>query len=353
VDKASILVTFDSMKHSNSGFFYFGKSLGDALLEQNKNHFDLTYYLSKNATYQFDDKVDKEFLSPFHKLYFPSSRKYHLVHFTDQYCRLRPKTVDAKRILTIHDFNHVHEGRKPAKKVEKFLANLRQYISLCDYVVAISNFVANDIATYMPEAKDKIRVIYNGADKLVLPEHHVPKYVPKKPFIFTIGYVVAKKNFHVLPALLKGNDLMLVISGKESAYRDTIMEEAKKYNCEDRVVITGPISEADKAWYYKNCEAFALPSKTEGFGLPVIEAMHFGKPVFLSNLTSLPEIGGDAAYYFDSFEPEAMRQAFNAGMDDFSKNDRASKVMTHARQFDWNNSAQQYLALYRECLGLA
>ncbi len=352
MSKPNILVTFDSMKHANSGFFYFGKSLGDALLEENNGGFDLTYYLAKNAGYQFDNKVSKEFLSPFHKFFFPSSKKYDLVHFTDQYCRLRPKTVDAKRILTIHDFNHVHEGRKSEKKVAKFIANLRQYISLCDYVVAISNFVANDIDTYMPEAKDKIRVIYNGADKLVLPDGHTPEYVPAKPFIFSIGYVVAKKNFHVLPALLEGNDLMLVISGKESAYRYTIIEEAKKYNCEDRVIITGPISEADKAWYYKNCAAFALPSKTEGFGLPVIEAMHFGKPVFLSNLTSLPEVGGDAAYYFDSFEPKAMQQVFNSGMEDFATGNMAAKAIANAQKFDWKKSAQQYLALYKECLGM-
>jgi len=165
--------------------------------------------------------------------------------------------------------------------------------------------------------------------------------------------VVGKKNFHVLPALLDGNDLILVISGKESAYREKIMEEAKKHHCEERVIITGPISEADKAWYYQNCEAFVLPSKTEGFGLPVIEAMHFGKPVFLSNLTSLPEVGGDAAYYFDSFEPEAMQQVFDTGMKDFKENDKAAKVMAHAQKFDWNKSAQQYLALYRECLAPA
>jgi glycosyltransferase involved in cell wall biosynthesis len=338
------------MKHSNSGFFYFGKSLGDALLEQNKGHLDLTYYLAKNATYQFEDKVDKTFLSAFHKLFFFRSKKYQLVHFTDQYCRLRPKTVNAKRILTIHDFNHVHEGRKSTKKITKFIENLRSYIAMCDYVVAISNFVANDIATYMPEAKHKIRVIYNGADKLVLPQNHTPQFVPQKPFIFTIGYIVGKKNFHVLPALLASNDMILVISGKDSPYRDRIMEEAKKHHCEDRVIITGPISDADKAWYYQHCAAFALPSKTEGFGLPVIEAMHFGKPVFLSNLTSLPEVGGNAAYYFDTFEPEAMQRVFTTGMTDFAANNRAALVMAHAQKFNWDISAGQYLALYHECL---
>ena len=57
----------------------------------------------------------------------------------------------------------------------------------------------------------------------------------------------------------------------------------------DRVIIAGPVSADDKNWYYANCEAFAFPSLAEGFGLPVIEAMNHGKPVFLSRLTALPE----------------------------------------------------------------
>ena len=338
------------MKHANSGFFYFGKSLGDNLIDLNHNRFDLTYYIAKNAAYQFDDKVDKEFLSPFHKLYFPASKQYDLVHFTDQYCRLRPQRVDARRILTIHDFNHVHEQRKSERKIRKYLDNLRRYVSHCHYVVGISNFVANDIATFIPEAKHKIRVIYNGADRVSVPPGHTPRVVPGAEFLFTIGYVVAKKNFHVLPALLEGNNLKLVIAGIETPYRDKIMQEAQKHHCADRVIITGPITEADKAWYYQNCRAFVLPSKTEGFGLPVIEAMHFGKPVFLSNRTSLPEIGGDAAYYFNSFEPQAMQEVFNAGLIDFDGHDYAPKVMAHAAKFSWQTCAQQYLNLYAECL---
>jgi len=82
----------------------------------------------------------------------------------------------------------------------------------------------------------------------------------------------------------------------------------------------------------------------------VIEAMHFGKPVFLSTYTSLPEIGGDAAFYFDSFEPEAMQQVFAKGMETFDTENWQPKVIAHAKQFDWQETAKQYLALYDECL---
>jgi glycosyltransferase involved in cell wall biosynthesis len=219
-------------------------------------------------------------------------------------------------------------------------------------VVVISNFVAKDVVEHYPQAANKLSVIYNGADKLSLPENHTPAYKPARKFLFTIGSLAAKKNFHVLPALLNNNDYELIIAGKITGYQEKILEEAAKYNCANRVIIPGLISDEDKAWYYKNCEAFIFPSIAEGFGLPVIEAMHFGKPVFLSKYTSLPEVGGDAAWYFDSFEPESMQATFSKGLEEYATNDRSAAIIKHAEKFDWKKTAQQYLDLYAECLGM-
>jgi len=348
--KKSILVTFDSMKYPNSGFFSYGKSLGEALLAQNNGRYNFSFYVHKRSIYTFMGKVALVYLSKLHKVIFPGRGNYELVHFTDQYCRLKPQRVTGKKILTIHDINPVHEKRKSEKKVNKHINKLRGYIAICDKVVTISHFVANDILTYFPEVKGKISVIYNGADQLNVPEGHAPLYKPQRPFLFTIGFIAPKKNFHVLPALLASNDFELVISGVETPYKDKIMEEAQKHGCADRVTITGTISEDDKAWYYKNCGAFVFPSLAEGFGLPVIEAMHFGKPVFLSTHTSLPEIGGKEAFYFQNFEPAHMQQVLLEGLKEFHEKNRAVQTMEYAKQFDWQNTAKQYLALYEECL---
>src|ERR1700761_6555040 len=155
------------MKYPNSGFFSFGKSLGDAVVEQNKERYKLFYYVHKRSTYVFDKSVGLVYLSKLHKLFFPRPKRFELVHFTDQYCRLKPQKVTGKKILTIHDINPVHELRKPAHKIQKHLNKLRGYINTCDKIVTISHFVADDILKYIPEAKDKIRVIYNGADQLM------------------------------------------------------------------------------------------------------------------------------------------------------------------------------------------
>jgi len=70
--------------------------------------------------------------------------------------------------------------------------------------------------------------------------------------------------------------------------------------------------------------------------------------VFLSKFTSLPEVGGNAAYYFDTFDPVHMQQVFAAGMQDYTDNNRSASIIAHANQFTWENAAKQYLALYTE-----
>lgn len=347
--KPAVLVAFPSMKNRNTGFYHFGKSLGTALLKYN-TQFNLSYYLPKNAFGDFIGKVDIVEASPFHQLFFAPAKRFQLVHHTDQLCQLKPNKVRGKKILTIHDLNFLHQTPDNAPRIKKYLGRIGRNIHACDQIVTISNFVKEEVMAYFPEAAHKIQVIYNGADQLKVSTFHDPNYRPNKPFIFTIGMVCAKKNFHVLPALLADNDFELVIAGIDSDYRKKIIDEAGRFGCTNRVKLIGPISDADKAWYYQHCLAFAFPSIAEGFGLPVLEAMHFGKPVFLSNKTSLPEIGGNAAFYFDSFEPQAMQQAFGNGLQEFQKNNLQRKVMDHAAEFSWDRAAAQYLQLYGECL---
>ena len=111
------------------------------------------------------------------------------------------------------------------------------------------------------------------------------------------------------------------------------------------------ISNAQKAWAYAHCTGFLFPSLTEGFGLPPVEAMYFGKPVFLARRTCLPEIGGDAAFYFDDFEPAAMKAVVQAGLAQGTAPARVAAVKARAAHFDWDRCAAEYQALYRGLLG--
>ena len=116
----------------------------------------------------------------------------------------------------------------------------------------------------------------------------------------------------------------------------------------ERLRLIGPISEAEKSWYYQNCYAFAFPSLSEGFGLPVAEAMSVGKPVFLSDKTALPEIGKDVAFYFSDFNEVRMQNVFISGMELYKKNTAWQKGSGNAALiFCWQKAASQYIDLYR------
>jgi glycosyltransferase involved in cell wall biosynthesis len=143
-----------------------------------------------------------------------------------------------------------------------------------------------------------------------------------------------------------------VLAGASSTYTDIVKRMVAERRL-DNVRIRLDISEAEKAWLYAHCRGFLFPSLAEGFGLPPIEAMHFGKPVFLSRHTSLPEIGGDAACYFDDYDGAAMRRVVEAGVDAHARPGRAEAVVAHARQFSWARCAAQHVALYLELLGAA
>ena len=112
------------------------------------------------------------------------------------------------------------------------------------------------------------------------------------------------------------------------------------------------LSEGQKAWLYARCSGFVFPSLAEGFGLPPIEAMHFGKPVFLARRSCLPEIGGSAADYFDDFDAASMRRVVEHGLASRREPGRAQAIRDHAAQFDWDRAAASYLGLHRRLLGL-
>ncbi|WP_338761745.1 glycosyltransferase family 1 protein [Massilia sp. METH4] len=346
-----LLITLDSMRFENTGLHTFGNSLGRQLALQGKGSFDLSAYVAQPQRGFLGADASYIARRRYHGWLFPQGGRYDIVHFTDQYCRFGPERVRARTVMTVHDLNQVHEQRPGSPRLRKHMARMARKIDGVDRVVAISEFVKADIVRFFPAARDKISVIHNGVDFSVAPEGHQPRFMPPGRFLFTVGMVCPKKNFHVLVPLLRGTDYTLVVAGPvKDEYRQKILDEAARFGVADRVAITGPVSQADKDWYYTHCAAFLFPSLAEGFGLPPLEAMHHGRPVFLSNLTSLPEVGGDAAFYFDDFDPDRMAEVFVSGMRRFETEDGARRARARAGMFTWEKAAAAYLALYRECL---
>ncbi len=287
-----------------------------------------------------------------HKFFFPSIKDYSIWHSTYQGTMYYPWKQKIKIMFTVHDLNFLYDESKPEWKKKRYLSQIAAKIDRADHVVAISNFVLTDIKKHISIEGKECSVIYNGCniEEIVSPAE--PLFKPNVPFLFTVGTIVDKKNFHVLPSLLLKNDWQLIIAGvtNSEVYKNKIIDEAKALGVADRVIFTGSVSENDKQWYYQNCEAFVFPSISEGFGLPVIEAMYFGKPVVLSKHTSLPEIGGSAAYYFEEFEPQHMQTVLYKALEDHKTNNRENDIKSRALLFNWKQTAHQYQQVYNKLL---
>lgn len=280
----------------------------------------------------------------------PSLKEYDIWHCTYQSSHYLPKrNKKIKVVLSIHDLNFLYEKKDVAKQ-KKYLKHLQSNIDRSDAIVCISDFCRKDVLEHCRVDGKPVHVILNGTNHLPAPNLHNSSYKPKRPFLFSLGVICPKKNFHVLLPLLKLNRHMeLLIAGRtnDNDYLKFIYASAKKMKVDENLRMLGSISEMEKSWYYRNCYAFALPSIAEGFGLPVAEAMSVGKPVFLSDKTALPEIGGNLAFYFRDFTENHMQNVFESGMQQYEKNNMEKAIVQHSENFRWDRAVDEYLNVYR------
>lgn len=344
-----VLIDYERTKYPNTGLYHFCLQLGKELIRQaNQDKETLSFYVPKSQQL-FGENQQYVFQHPLHKFYQPGTSQFDVWHSIYQNSDYRPYNKKTRIVLTVHDLNFLIERKDQQHKIKKYLKKVQDNINRAQSIVCISAYAKDIMQEHLSISNKPVHIIYNGCNINEFPGFDAPPYRPAKPFIFSLGTVLPKKNFHVLPALLKNNNFELIIAGEiNKEYKLKIEAEAKLHAVANRVILTGPISEKDKYWYYKNCKAFAFPSLAEGFGLPVIEAMYFGKPVFLSRLTSLPEVGGTLAYYFDGFDAHQMQLVFEKGMEHYRQTNPAEAIQQHAVSFNWKNAAAQYLDVYRE-----
>jgi len=349
--KNKVIVDCERMKYPFTGLYYYCLHLAKNLQQTNPANRALCFYTRPQTETVFENSCTVEQHS-LHKFLLPSLKPFSIWHATFQGTMYYPWRRKIKVVLTVHDLNFLYDESKTKAKKQKYLKQLAAKIKRADHVVAISNFVLQDIEKHISLKGKPHSVIYNGCTITEIENLVAPAAAPDVPFLFAVGTIVDKKNFHVLPGLLQQNNYQLIIAGVTNSeeYKQKIIETAAALGVQDRVVFAGPVSENDKQWYLKNCVAFVFPSIAEGFGLPVIEALYFEKPVLLSNHTSLPEIGGDAAYYFKNFEPAHMQQVLVDALNHFDLNNGGPKAKQRALLFDWRKSAEQYHEVYDSLL---
>ena len=264
-------------------------------------------------------------------------------------------------MLTIYDLNFLERADYSGAKKKRKLATLQRKIDRASLLTAGSGYTAQVVREHLSIRESlPFPVVYTGVavdpakTPAELPIHSPVRSVSELPFLLFVGVIHPKKNVHTLLPLLEAfPDYHLILAGPDGhPYAQHVREQAQKLGVADRLLMPGAIDEPTKLWLYAQCEAFLFPSLSEGFGLPVAEAMTFGKPVFISNLTSLPEVGGNEAYYFEDFEPESMAKVLHDGLHDFGQNPlRRERMKKRAAGFSWPDVAGEYWKLYRTLAG--
>ena len=348
-----IILDCDLMRFRDSGLYHYCLNLGSyvnkIITRQGKD--PVNFYVPPKEVDTFGSRRNVIVERKAHRFLQPFLWDCKLWHAPFQSGRILPRNPSIKVLLTIHDLNPLHEG-KPINEQKESLSRTQALINRSDAIVCISEFTKGDVLKNCEVGNKPVYVVHNGTHAVGQPILSPSSYQPRRPFLFGMGYVNRKKNFDVLVPLLVDTDFELVIAGRldEPDYIAQMKNHAEQLGVADRLHILGPVSEEDKAWYFKNCKAFVLPSLAEGFGAPVVEAMQFGKPLFLSNRTSLPEIAGDAAFYFNDFEPEMMRTILFKGLEKYEQNGMAARIIQRGKDFDWNQKAKEYVAIYNSLI---
>ncbi|MBL7730694.1 MAG: glycosyltransferase family 4 protein [Chitinophagaceae bacterium] len=350
-----IILDCDLMRYRHSGLYHYCLNLGNYVNRrlQAENKDLLSFYVPKEERNSFEHRarciIEKRWHHRFFKPFLWNCAVWHAPFQSGRIIPMPDKKI--KVLLTIHDLNCLHED-KSAKERRQSLLHTQKLVERADAIVCISNHCRKDVTDHLETGGKTIHVIHNGTHHVHTPPARPVAYLPARPFVFTMGYVNRKKNFHTLIPLLKDESIELVVAGRldEPDYITGMKETAAALGVADRLQILGPVSEEDKAWYLQHCLAFTLPSLAEGFGAPVVEAMAFGKPLFLAHRTSLPEIGQEVAFYFRNFDPAHMQQVFKQGMQEYQRNGLAAKIIQRGNEFTWEEKAADYCRVYETLL---
>ncbi|MDP3680531.1 MAG: glycosyltransferase family 1 protein [Flavobacterium sp.] len=352
----TVFLETHNLKNKATGLGTFNYELIKGLYQLEFNDLELTLNAKnpKLLEAEFGDKFNyNKYTNLSRHHIFRIRKKYDLWHSVNQNTKVEPFHVK-KYLLTVHDVNFVEEISSDMnhKANKLFIAKLEKSTA----ITYISEFAKKQTHEYFKVPNVPEYVIYNGnpISTILDTSNFISKIPLDKPFLYSIGDFLERKNFlSIVKMMIHITDLNLIISGNnKKSYGQEIARFIQENNLENRVFLTGKVDDIAKQFYLSKCYAFLFPSIREGFGLPPIEAMHFGKPIFLSNKTSLPEIGGEHSYYWDHFDPEYMKNKLMEGLNHFYSNQNEMELLMKKRaaSFDWKVAAAEYLNVYEKCL---
>ena len=349
-----IVVDIYSAKNRNVGVGEYSYRLGEALAKRAeafaKEGVRLQFLLPEELKGCFGDGVDYIAVNKlnryFYRYLYRGCSLFHAVH---QFAFVRFMLGAKRSLLTLHDVNFMYE--KQGTKQLKYKNKIGRRINSYDEIVYISQFVRDDVMRVYPENKVPSSVIYNGVADTSKNYGCDEMLSFEDGFLLHLSSLQPKKNPELLIRMMQylPSERLVIVGNWSSSYGEYLQGVIKDIGLKN-VIAMQHVSDSVKATLYKKCKAFLFPSLCEGFGLPPVEAMHFGKPVFLSTLTSLPEVGGELAYYWPELDPKAMAESFEKNIAHWQKSGSADDVKAWAAKFSWDACADAYMQLYLRLL---
>lgn len=268
--------------------------------------------------------------------------------------------LTAKVVLTLFDIQHEYlpDYFRPIDlefRAEKY----HKSIQLSDHIVAVSQFMETTLAKKYPEKMQRTTTIYPGLeDGFIASSYDLPKIshdIPEEFMLYPANPWIHKNHNRLFAALRRLKDqknliIPLVCFGRlDTNSPFTIRNLALAAGVSEQVYDLGFVDNAYKFALYKKAKAMVFPSLFEGFGFPILEAMNWACPVLSSQASSLPEVAGEAALYFDANNIASIVDALETVWhDDAIRKELQANGLANRRRFSWKDYAHNTIALYQK-----
>lgn len=272
-----------------------------------------------------------------------------------------PDGFKGKVVSTIYDVSFkTHPQFHTKENIDHCERGVKQAVEKADRIIVISKHTKKDLIEYYNCPEEKIVVTYLGCDerfKVIEDSGQIEavkkKYKIDKPFIFNVGSIEPRKNISGLIEAYSTIDekyrksFDLVIAGGKGWLNSDIYRRVGELKLKDRVKFIGYVDDEDLPYLYNAAEVFAYPSFYEGFGLPILEAMACGCPVIASNVSSMPEVSGDATILINPEKTDMLKIAIESVLkNDSKRKSMKKKGLKQAGKFSWEKCAKETLAIY-------
>lgn len=380
-------IAIDARRIGDFGVGTYLRNLIRALAKQDRlNHYILVR--TPEATHDFDElaenfetvvyeKPDRTALAQLRYRLFLKRQAADLYHMPVQ---VVPMWMPKPYLVTVHDVGNLVFGKKGSLRDSFNIRRLRQGLLRADCVLAVSSATRRDLENVVGIPSERIRIIYNAPDPAFTErmspaigcmgeqgfeyppdmQRILDRYQINYPFLLYAGRTNPRKNiprlveaFAVVRGEVQGDpvykDLRLIIIGDEISKHPTVRHAVIQSRVEHSVRFLGFVPIETLRVFYQAAAAFVFPSLYEGFGLPPLEAMACGTPVVTSNVSSLPEVVGDAAAIVNPENVFDIARGIREVLLDQNLRSRLIlRGFEQLKQFSWDHSASQVLAAYED-----